>query len=72
MTNYLMFLSFISYILLYLFILLKKAPLTSLQLVALVVVHEISHQWFGDTITNPWVCIFVYQPSSFVHFCAVE
>lgn len=33
---------------------LASPSLPSQQLVAQVTAHEISHQWFGDTITNEW------------------
>ena len=33
---------------------LSAPSLPSQQLVAQVTAHEISHQWFGDTITNEW------------------
>lgn len=47
------------------------APLPSLQIVALVVVHEISHQWFGDTITTPWALLFLSFHSFFIHLITI-
>jgi len=32
----------------------KKPNLAQIQLIAQVTCHELSHQWFGDTVTMPW------------------
>ena len=32
----------------------KSYSLPEIELVSMVIAHELSHQWFGDTITNRW------------------